>query len=121
MSAERVQFIRHGEKEILFINFSGCRSHEVFQVIDQAKREIRKRPEQSVLTLTDVTNTRFDEKVTDEMKAFTLHNKPFVKAAAVVGVAGLRKIIFEAVMLFSKRKLHAFESHEQAKSWLVTA
>jgi len=120
MTAERVQFIKHEGKEILFLNFSECRAHEVIPVIDQAKLVIRTRPEQSVLTLTDVTNMRFDDRVSEEMKAFTLHNKPYVRAAAVVGVVGIKKIIFEAVMLFSKRKLHAFDNREQAKSWLST-
>jgi hypothetical protein len=120
MDTERVAFIKHGSREILLINFSDCRPHEVFPVIDQAKKAIRTRPESTVLTLTDVTNTRFDDKVSAELKAFTAHNKPYVKAAAVVGVTGLKKIILEAVMLFSKRKFHAFETVEHAKNWLVT-
>jgi len=120
MEADRVAFIRHGNREILFINFSDCKPHEVLPVIDQAKKVIRTRPESTVLTLTDVTNTRFDDKVSAELKAFTAHNKPYVKAAAVIGVTGLKKIILEGVMLFSKRKLHAFETMEHAKNWLVT-
>jgi len=116
---ERVKFISHDSKEILFLDFSGCRPDEAFPVIDHAKKAIRTRPQGSVLTLTDVTDMRFDDKLTASMKEFTTHNKPYVKAAAVIGVHGLKKIIFEAVMLFSKRKLHAFDSMDQAKTWLV--
>ena len=120
MDTERVAFINHDNKEILFLNFADCKPHEIFPLIDQAKKAICTRPASSVLTLTDVTNTRFDDKVSAELKAFTVHNKPYVKAAAVVGVSGLKKIILEAVMLFSNRKLHAFETVELAKNWLVT-
>jgi hypothetical protein len=42
-----------------------------------------------------------------------------VKAAAVVGITGLKKIIFGAVMAFSKRNLASFDNVEQAKRWLV--
>ncbi len=117
---ERVRFIRHNGKEILFLDFSECKAGEVLLVIDRAKPVIAARPGKSLLTLSDVTNARFDETVSQRMKEFTAHNKPFVKAAAVVGIAGLKKILFEAVMLFSKRKIHAFETIEKAKNWLST-
>jgi hypothetical protein len=119
MAAERVQFIKHKGKELLFLDFSECKPEEVLSVIDEAKMAIRTRSENSVCTLTDVTNLRFDDNVSEKMKAFTVHNKPYVKAAAVVGVVGIKKILFEAIMLFSRRKFHAFDTLEQAKTWLV--
>lgn len=117
---ERVRFIRHNHTEILFLDFSECKAAEVFPLIEKAKAVIASQAERSLLTLTDVTNMRFDDTLNQRMKEFTAHNKPFVKAAAVVGVTGIKKILFEAVMLFSKRKLHAFETIEQAKTWLST-
>ncbi len=82
---ERVRFIRHSDKEILFLDFSSCKPGEVFLVIDKAKPVIAGQPEKSLLTLSDVTNARFDDTVSQRMKEFTAHNKAFVKAAAVVG------------------------------------
>jgi hypothetical protein len=101
------------------LDFSNCKPGDVFLVIDEAKITIRTRSENSVLTLTDVTNMRFDDRVTQQMKEFTTHNKPYVRAAAVVGVEGVKKIILNAVMLFSKRKFHTFDSIDSAKAWLV--
>jgi hypothetical protein len=120
MVVDRVQFITHQGKEILYLNFSQCTTDETLEIIEASKKAIVTRPEHSVLTLTDVTNARFDDRVTDEMKKFTAHNKPYVKAGAVVGVVGLKKILFEAVLMFSKRKLHIFDTLDQAKDWLVT-
>ena len=117
---ERISFIRHKGQELLFLNFSGCRADEAAPLIERAKTVIAARPEHSLLTLTDVTDMRFDDAVNQRMKEFTAHNKPYVRAAAVVGVTGIKKILFEAVILFSKRKLHAFETVEQAKDWLAT-
>lgn len=116
---DRVTFIKHNGKELLSLDFSNCKPAEVFLVIDEAKQVIRTRPENSVLTLTDVTSMRFDDRVTQQMKEFTVHNKPYVKAAAVVGVEGVKKIILNAVMLFSKRKFHTFDTIESAKNWLA--
>ena len=117
---ERVRFIRHNGSEILFLDFSKCSVQEARTVIDDATRVIKARPHQSILTLTDVTDIRFDADLSQRMKEFTVHNKPYVRAAAVIGVLGIKKILFEAVMLFSKRKLHAFNSAEEAKAWLAT-
>lgn len=119
METDRVKFITHQEKEILFLDFSNSQAHEVLKIIEDAKRVIRAKPRNSLLTLTDVTNARFDETVGNGMKEFTAHNRPYVKAAAVVGITGLKKIIFGAVMAFSKRNIESFDDPEQAKHWLA--
>ena len=72
-----------------------------------------------MFTLTDVTNTAFNSKVPDAMKVFVMHNKPYVVASAVVGVTGLKQIIYSAVMKFSGRRLTAFDSLAEAKDWLA--
>lgn len=116
---ERVKFIKHEEKDILFLDFSNTRTDEVLKIIEDAKRVISTKPMNSLLTLTDVTNARFNDEVGDGIKQFSAHNKPYVKAAAVVGITGLKKIIFGAVRAFSKRNIESFDDVEQAKRWLV--
>ncbi len=120
MTSERVKFINHGGRDILFLNFVDCSANDVLQIIDEAKHVIGTQPEGSLLTLTDVTNARFNEVVTERMKDFTTHNKPYVKAAAIIGISGIKKIIFEAVMMFSRRKIHIFNDINEAKVWLIT-
>ncbi len=119
METERVKFIKHEEKDILFLDFSNTRTDEVLKIIEDAKRVISTKPMNSLLTLTDVTNARFNDEVNDGMKQFSAHNKPYVKAAAVVGITGLKKILFGAVMAFSKRNIVSFDNAEQAKRWLA--
>jgi len=116
---ERVRFIDHQGKKILHLDFSHCKAAEVLQVIDQAKAVIVTQPPKSVMTLTDVTGTGFNSDVSESMKAFVNHNKPYVAAAAVVGVTGLKQIIFNAVVRFSGRKLSAFDTLDRAKDWLA--
>jgi len=115
----RIAFIKHNETEILHLDFSNCKPDDVFPIVEEAKKAISTRPQNSVRTLTDVTNMRFDERVSEKMKEFTVHNRPYVRAAAVVGVEGVKKIILNAVMLFSKRKFHTFDDVASAKNWLI--
>jgi len=117
---ERVAFIQHKGKQILHIDMSECKAEETLSVIKQARGIIGKQAGKSVLTLTDSTNTRFNEEVTDALKEYVNHNKPFVKAAAVVGVTGLRKILYNTAMLFSGREIVAFDDRQKALDWLAT-
>jgi hypothetical protein len=117
---DRVQFIQHKGRKILYLNFADCKPNEVLQVIEEAKSTIKTQARKSVYTLTNVTNSAFNSAVSDAMKDFVLHNKPYVAASAVVGVTGLKQIIFNAVMKLSGRQLTAFESLDAAKDWLAS-
>src|SRR4030042_6835694 len=116
---ERIRFIKHAGRDILLLDFSNFNADDFFEAIDFAKDVIASQPEKSLLTLTDVTGARFDKYVTMELKEFASHNHPYVKAAAVVGVKGLKEVILNTIMLFSERKFHAFDSIEDAKEWLT--
>lgn len=116
---ERVSFITHGGKEILLLDFSGMKAAEAIVMIEHAMGVISSRPVNSLLTLTDVTDIRFNDDLSRKMKGFTAHNKPYVRAAAVVGVTGLKRIIYNAVIAFSRRNITTFDDREAAKSWLA--
>lgn len=115
----RIQFIDHKGRKILHLDFSHAKSDEVLRIIADARTTIGAQPHKSVFTLTDVTETGFNAAVSEAMKDFVAHNKPFIAASAVVGVNGLKQIIFNAVMKFSGRQLHAFGSLAEAKDWLA--
>ncbi|HWR72629.1 MAG TPA: hypothetical protein VN604_05640 [Nitrospirota bacterium] len=115
----RVKFITHKGMRILHLDFTQAHPGEVIQIIQRAKSIIAAQPVKSIRTLTDVTDLKFNTDAAEAMKEFARHNKPFVAAAAVVGVTGLKQIIYNAVVKFSGRNLVAFDSHGQAKDWLV--
>ena len=76
--------------------------------------------EKSLRTLTDVTDALFNDVVSEAMKKFTLDNKPYVMASAIVGVTGFRKVLFSATLIFSKRKIQTFDNLESAMDWLAS-
>lgn len=97
----------------------GVADEEIYAAMDEAKRLIAKEPPGSVLTVTDVTGGHFDSKMAEAFKAFTAHNKPYVKAAAVVGVTGMLKVLYMAVTKFSGRQIQMFDNLGAAKDWLA--
>lgn len=116
---ERVRFIQHQWRQILIIDFSYCTVQEALVTMDEARKIIRIQPEETLLILTDVTEGKYNMDVIESLKEFTAGNKPYVKASAVVGLDGLKKAIYNMVVIFSKRKIPVFSDAQEAKDWLI--
>ena len=116
---ERVRFVQHRGKPILLIDFSHLdRTEDILEVIGAAKQVVAKQPPSSVRTLTNVYGARYTPPVMDALKELAVHNRPYVTAAAVVGMEGLHRILFRAVLMFSRRNIEAFDDVEKARDWL---
>ena len=115
-----VCYITHKGKQILHIDFKDTELDEIKAICEKAKSMICKHPACSLLTITDVSDTKLNPEVSKYLKDLAAHNKPFVKAGGVLGVSGIKKVSFNAVLLFSGRKnLHLFDNMEETKDWLV--
>lgn len=111
----------HKGKRVLLIDFSHSGIDQISQTIAQAKPLIAREPQQSVLSLVDTTGSSFDIKISQALQEFSAHNKPYMKMSALVGVEGLQKVIYFAVLTFTKRKnLVLKTSREEALDWLVS-
>jgi hypothetical protein len=117
--SKRVQIIRHKGVAIVHINWAGARPAETLEAMEDAKRIIAAHPPGSVRTLTNVTGAHVDRAVTDALKGYVAHNKPFVLAGAVVGLNDLKMIAFNFVNRVTGRTLRAIDTEEEAKDWLA--
>ena len=117
----RVKFIRHKGVNILHIDWSKAGSEELLQTLEEAQRVIASQPTGSVRTLTTVHEARVDKAVTTRLKDYVAHNKPFVRAGAVVGLNDLKMIIFNFVNRATGRNLRAMDNVDAAKEWLASA
>jgi hypothetical protein len=115
---ERIKYIEHKGKKILHIDMSNCMEDEAMAVMEESKKMIRSQPEKSVLTLTDVTHTRYNAAVVTAFQEYAKGNKPHVRAAAILGINAIKKIIFNKVMEFAEREIIAFDDANKAKDWL---
>lgn len=58
--------------------------------------------------------------MTESLKEYVAHNKPYVLAGAVVGLNDLKTVIFNFINRVTGRSLRAVDSVEDGKSWLVS-
>jgi len=114
-------WIEHKGKRVFNIDFTNSNINDINNTIEIAKPMISREPMNSILCLVDTTGSRFSTEVSESMKKFSLHNKPYMKMTALVGIEGLQKVILNGVILFTGRKnLITKNTREEALDWLVT-
>jgi len=119
IAAGRVRFIEHLGMRVLFINYSHCDVAMLKAVAEEGHRVIASEEPNSVLTLNDVTGTTFDKESVAVLQAKVAANAPYVRRAAVIGINGLQRLIYEGVQAFSRRRIPHFDTRQEALSWLV--
>jgi len=120
--SDRVKIIKHKGKEIVMIDLSNLgpdKQDELSEVIDRGAKEIRSREKHSIYTLTDVTNSTYDQNVGIQIADFTKKNRPYVKKAAVIGVKDQLAKLYNYVKDRTKRNFAMFDDIEEAKEWLT--
>jgi hypothetical protein len=119
LPSERVRFIEHQNKRVLLIDYSNCDVLMLKAVAAEGNRIISRELPNSVLTLNDVAGTSFDKESVAVLQSKVAANAPYVKRAAVIGISGLQRLIYEAVQAFSKRTIPLFPARQEALDWLV--
>jgi hypothetical protein len=115
---DRVRFITHQGKQILFIDMTNCVSEEAMLIASEVQRVVTAQPRNSVLTLSDLTGGEFRRAIT-RMKEVAVFDRPYVKRAAIVGAESLSNVFYEALKTFSRREFPRFNTREEAMNWLV--
>ena len=117
---ERTRFIEHKGHRILLLDYSGIqKGDEAVEAIRHSKEVVATQPPGSLLVMTVVRDARYNAEVLAALKDLAAHNAPYVKASALVGMGGLHRIAYQAVILFSRRTIKTFDTEAQALDWLV--
>ncbi len=114
--------ISHKGKKIYCLDITGLQykdKDKIRDYIESAKPIISQQSQNSVLHITNVSQTGFNSDISNMMRDYAAHNTPYIKASALVGVSGLQKIIMQAIKKFTGRDFHLTDTIEEAKEWLV--
>jgi hypothetical protein len=118
-----VEKIKHKGKEILYINYNGCKSDQ--EMVDTMKEaaEIIKKENKEYLQLTDMTNAYATPGYMKEAKKIAKETPKLAKKRAIVGInSNSRTILLKAynLVLGSQNAMKPFRSLEEAKEWLIS-
>jgi hypothetical protein len=119
----KTQWIMHNNKKILYIDCSNLSFEaasiqaELNTAISLATRE----PLNSVLTLTNMSDTKISPEIFNLMKDTASQVAPNAKKRAIVGVTGLQRSMLDLInKLAGKKTFSSFDDVEAAKNWLTT-
>jgi len=117
----RAQILNYKGKAIFYMDFSGLKTeNQISEIIDICKTHIFKQSLGSTIGLVNIEEMFFNNNVKDMFLDFVKGNKPYMKASAVIGVTGLKKIMFNAIMKLSGRDVRSFDTLDLAKEWLIS-
>ncbi|SRR6056297_407117 len=118
-----VEKIKHKGKEILYINYNGCKSDKEMVDIMKEAAEIIKKENKEYLQLTDMTNAYATPGYMKEAKKIAKETPKLAKKRAIVGInSNSRTILLKAynLVLGSQNAMKPFRSLEEAKEWLIS-
>ena len=119
---ERLKFIDYKGKRIFICNYANMSGEEedlIISMVEGEKREMAKHPPKSLLVLTNVSNMYASKRIDKAFTEMIQHNRPYIKRSAVLGVVGLKKIIYGVMIALTGRDIKVFERIADAKDWLV--
>lgn len=116
--SRRARFIEHNGKRLYLIDAEGLGADGVVALAAQVARDVRAQPLGSVLTITNAKNVVADMKLIEALRALTDGNRPHVKAAAVTGLSGMHRMVFNTLKVLARRDFHVFETVDEAKEFL---
>ena len=120
MTMAKTKIIDYQGIKIFYIDFSRLKTFDEIKAVSvEAQKYIHAQPPLSVYTLANVEDAHFNSEIRDMFTSYVNSNKPFVKASAVIGVTGLRMILYNTVMKLTGREIRSFSNINQAKEWLV--
>jgi len=106
---ERVEEFTRDEKNFVYIDFSGLTlDSDYLEVVRIAEQTIAKHPLNSVYTITNIANLRFDSHTKEFATQLTRNNKPYVKHGVIIGLDGIKKMMALAVMKTTGRSNFSF-------------
>jgi len=121
MERVRVEEFTHDGKNFIYIDLSDMRTNREFiEQIEIIKPIIKKYPEGSLYTITNMGKLRFDAETKEILVRYMEHNKPYVKYGAVIDFDGTIMMLSHSVFELSGRDNLLFAlTREQALELLL--
>ena len=121
---DRIGKISYKDKEIIYIDFSKLTSVKdvgtILEVLHAVPNVLASIGEKSALTLTNVEGLFFNREVLSAFKENQTQISPYLKKAAVVGIHGLQKIAYDALLAITQdHNMKNFNTDVAAKDWLA--
>ena len=116
---DEMKWLEYNGKKIMEIDLSDLLPEKFTNKMNKVENYIISQNDRQLLLLFDVTNANFSAASMLALKKNAVVCSPYIKKVAIVGVDGIKKILFKAVQAVATTSMEAFDSVEEAKKWLA--
>jgi hypothetical protein len=113
-----LKVVNHRGKEILYLDYRNLQGQPYIDALKRNRDHIVASGKRGILLLVDVRGSVTSSDATSVIKQTAKDYDPQVTRTAILGIAGLKKIILQAVATIIKTRIKAFDSEDEAKEWL---
>ncbi len=115
------KWIEHKGKQIFHQDFSNLFFNEkaVMEELEQVQSIVLSQPENSVLVLSDFSNTEITMNLMPVLNESSSRTKSHVRKTAVLGVTGIKRTLGDLLSRITGQPLMYFSNETQAKDWLT--
>jgi len=119
MLQDRVYWLSHKGKDILYCNFRKLNEDEIIEVIRHAEHFILHSGKRNIIKANDVRDIDVSTSLLVDVKRTSVVLQPYLKKSAYIGLSGTRKFLLDLVNSISHINARPFTSQKQAIDWLV--
>lgn len=119
MYEDRVKWIEHKGKRILYEDYSNMSTEQAIQLLAEVNKVEEKEPVGSILSISNYTDFHFSINYVNAINTASKTNTKYYKASAFLGVTGLVKVMFDTASKFAKQELKIINDKNQALDWLA--
>jgi hypothetical protein len=115
------RWVEYNGKKILYQDFSNFfyNAKGVKAELDEVQGIVLNEPANSVLIISNFTNTEFSSELMPLMNQASRITKSHVKKTAVIGVTGIKRALGEMLSRITGQPLMYFSNDTQAMEWLT--
>jgi hypothetical protein len=117
---QHIKFIDHNGKQIFFVDYSHCKDKWEMIKLLEASADFYRRSDTKLLSLSDFHNIKGSSEFMDTAKRLNREVlDEWTEKGAVIGVAGLKKVLLQGYNLIASQKLIPFDTKEEALKYLA--
>jgi hypothetical protein len=115
------KWMEHNGKKIFYQDFSNnfFNDQPVKQELEEVQAIVLSQPENSILVLSNFTNTEITTNLMSTLNDSSKLTKPHVKKTAVLGVTGIKRTLGDLLSKITGQSLMYFTTETEAMEWLV--
>lgn len=103
----------------MYTDASNTTAEQSLEALRQYEAICKTRPLQSVLSLFNIANARYNSELVAYAKELSRNNRPYILASSICGFSELTKLMLNSVFMFTGRHdIRLFVTLEECQEWL---